>query len=93
MSLFDFVLQRKTPTSTASVAKERLQILVKGPHFLPELRRELLEVIVKYVEISDENVRFRLDQGQDCDVLELNISLVWCRRSESNRHGVAPTGF
>ena len=56
-------LFRRTPTS-ASVAKERLRIIVAqersargGPDYLPLLRRELLQVIHKYVNVDPEAVR------------------------------------
>src|SRR5262245_42634756 len=56
-------LFRRTPP-TASVAKERLRIIVAqersargGPDYLPLLRRELLEVIKKYVNVDPEAVQ------------------------------------
>ncbi len=80
MSFFDyFRSQRK---STASVAKERLQIVVArerstrgGPDYLPELQDEILKVIRRYVEVDQEAVQIQLDREGDCEVLELNITL------------------
>lgn len=53
MALLDFFLSRKK--NTANIAKERLQIIVaerrRGdaePHYLPQLRKDILEVICKY---------------------------------------------
>ena len=50
MALLDFFLSRKK--NTANIAKERLQIIVaerrRGdaePHYLPQLRKDILEVI------------------------------------------------
>ncbi|PMZ30318.1 cell division topological specificity factor MinE, partial [Pseudomonas sp. GW247-3R2A] len=55
MNLFDFFSASKK-VSTASVAKERLQIIVahergqrSTPDYLPALQKELVEVIRKYV--------------------------------------------
>ncbi|MEX0729741.1 MAG: cell division topological specificity factor MinE [Aquisalimonadaceae bacterium] len=74
-----FRSQRK---NTASVAKERLQIVVarerasrNGPDYLPALQEELLEVIRKYVNVDREAVQIQLDRDGNCEVLELNITL------------------
>ena len=52
MALLDFFLSRKK--NTANIAKERLQIIVaerrRGdaePHYLPQLRKDILEVMCK----------------------------------------------
>lgn len=81
MSLLDyFRSQRKQ--QTASVAKERLQILVAheraardGLDYLPALQDELLAVIKKYVHVDRDAVQIQLDREGDCDILELNITL------------------
>jgi cell division topological specificity factor len=74
-------LFRKTP-STASVAKERLRIIVAqerttrgGPDYLPLLRRELLQVIHKYVNVDPESVQITLEREGDHEVLELTVAL------------------
>lgn len=81
MPLLDFFLSKKKPT--ANVAKERLQIIVaerrrgeREPHYLPALKKELLEVICKYVQITPEMLTVQLEQkGDDISVLELNVTL------------------
>lgn len=80
MSLIDFFKAKKK--SSASVAKERLQIIVahertqRGqPDYLPQLQQDLLAVIRKYIPIADEMVQVSLDKNDDCSVLELNITL------------------
>lgn len=81
MALLDFFLSRKK--NTANIAKERLQIIVaerrKGdsePHYLPQLKRDILEVICKYVKIDPDMVTVQLDQkGEDISILELNVTL------------------
>jgi cell division topological specificity factor len=80
MSFIDFFRSRR-PT-TASVAKERLQIIVAhervqrgGPDYLPALQRDILEVIRKYVQIDDDQVSVNLDKADNCAVLELNVTL------------------
>jgi len=81
MALLDFFLSRKK--NTANIAKERLQIIVaerrrgdSEPHYLPQLKRDILEVICKYVQIDPEMVTVALEQkGDDISVLELNVTL------------------
>ncbi|MFP8965420.1 cell division topological specificity factor MinE [Pokkaliibacter sp. CJK22405] len=79
-SFFDYFRSRKN--SSASVAKERLQIIVahernkrSEPDYLPELQRELLEVIKKYVHIAQDDISIQIDDTDNCSVLELNITL------------------
>lgn len=80
MSFLDYFRAQKK--RSASVAKERLQIIVArershrgGPDYLPMLQNELLAVIRKYVEVDDDALRMQLDRAGDCEVLELNITL------------------
>lgn len=79
MGLLD--LFRRQPPS-AQVAKERLRIIVAqersargGPDYLPLLRRELLEVIRKYVNVDPEAVVINLERDQGQEVLELSVAL------------------
>ena len=75
-------LFRRTPTS-ANVAKERLRIIVaqersaRGgvPDYLPLLRRELLEVIRKYVNIDPDAIEIHVERDGDQEVLELSVAL------------------
>ncbi|KAB8310746.1 cell division topological specificity factor MinE [Erwinia endophytica] len=81
MALLDFFLSRKK--NTANIAKERLQIIVaerrrgdSEPHYLPQLKKDILEVICKYVKIDPEMLSVKLDQkDDDISILELNVTL------------------
>tara|TARA_B100001179_G_C18437374_1_gene337299 strand:- start:37 stop:285 length:249 start_codon:yes stop_codon:yes gene_type:complete len=80
MSFLDYFRTKKP--HTASIAKERLQIIVahergkrEQPDYLPQLQQEILAVIRKYVQISDDMVQVELDRNDDCSVLELNVTL------------------
>lgn len=82
MALLEFFRPKKT--NTASVAKERLQIIVaerrsagqSAPSYLPQLKQDILDVIRKYVNITPEQVSVNLDQREeDLSVLELNVTL------------------
>ena len=72
---------RRTPP-TANLAKERLRIIVAqersargGPDYLPTLRRELFEVIRKYVNVDPEAIQVNLEKEDGHDVLELSVAL------------------
>ena len=80
MGIFDFLRARST--STASVARERLRIIVAqergqrgAPDYLPLLRRELLEVIRKYVNVDHDAVDIHVERDGEHDVLELSVAL------------------
>lgn len=80
MSFLDY-FRTKRPSS-ANVAKERLQIIVAHertqrdqPDYLPQLQRDLIAVISKYVPIDDDQVVVSLDKNDEYAVLELNITL------------------
>lgn len=67
---------------SASVAKERLQILVAHdraardrPSYLPKLQQEILMVIRKYVEVDTDAVSVTYEQEETHEILELNIVL------------------
>lgn len=81
MSLLDYF--RSSKPSSASLAKERLQILVaheraarsSQPSYLPELQQELLAVIRKYVNVSQDAITVNFEQDGNQETLELNIVL------------------
>ncbi|MEX1667112.1 cell division topological specificity factor MinE [Zhongshania arctica] len=80
MSIFDYF--RSAKKDTASIAKERLQIIVahernqrNQPDYLPKLQQELLDVIRKYVDVDQDQVEVQLDNNGNFSVLELNITL------------------
>ena len=81
MALLDYLLKRnKKPT--ASVAKERLQIILarenadhSEPDYLPELKRELLAVVSKYTNINLDEIKVNLDKDDNCEILEVNVVL------------------
>lgn len=80
MNFFD--LFRSTSRSSAAKAKERLQIIVaherrqaQSPDFLPRMQRDILEVVRKYIPVSEDQIKLSVDKRGDFEVLELNISL------------------
>ena len=82
MSFLSFLLGETK--KTASVAKERLQIILahersslsaKRPDYLADLQRELVAVISKYVSIKSEDIKVNFERQDDLEVLEVKIEL------------------
>lgn len=82
MSFLSFLLgQKKT---SANVAKERLQIILAhertggvntSPDYLPQLQKELIAVISKYVKINPEDIKVHLERQANLEVLEVKIEM------------------
>lgn len=80
MGLLDYFRSEKK--HSAGIAKERLQILVaheraerNRPSYLPQLQRDILEVIRKYVSIDQDAITVNLEKNNTEEILELNIVL------------------
>ena len=78
MSLLSLLFGSKP--KSAEVAKERLQIILarertgrSAPDFLPALQKDLVEVILRYVSISPEDIKVSLERQDNYDVIEVNI--------------------
>ena len=81
-SFLSFLLGEKK--KTASVAKERLQIILAhersgdGPpraDYLPALQRELVAVISKYVSVNPDDIKVSMERQDNLEVLEVKIEL------------------
>ncbi|MCK5819715.1 MAG: cell division topological specificity factor MinE [Psychromonas sp.] len=85
MGILSFFTKNKTKVGSAQTAKERLQIIVAHEHpgstvtpaYLPELQNEIIEVVKKYLTISDRDVKCELTDKVDSNmsVLEVNIAM------------------
>jgi cell division topological specificity factor len=82
MSFFSFFASEKQ--NSASVAKERLQIILAHersgrnaaePDYLPALQRELIAVISKYIKINPADIKVNLERQDNLEVLEVKIEL------------------
>lgn len=74
---------RSEKKGSAHLAKERLQLVVAHrrsgggdrPAYFPQLQKDLLAVLRRYVQVSDEAVQMEIEREGDLEVLELNITL------------------
>lgn len=82
MSFLSFLIGEKK--KTASVAKERLQIILAHersgrnaaePDYLPALQRDLMAVISKYIKIDLNDIKVNLERRDNFEVLEVKIEL------------------
>ena len=81
MSILSFLLGEKK--KSASVAKERLQLIIAHERvggrppadYLPALKKELVAVISKYVKISNDDIRVSLERQDELEVLEVKIEI------------------
>jgi cell division topological specificity factor len=76
------LFRRRREDGSASVAKERLQLILaheragrEDPDFLPRLQKDLLSVISKYVPIQDDCLNVSVQRTSHAAVLEINIEL------------------
>jgi len=46
-----------------------------GPDFLQDLQRDLLRIVQKYVDASDDAIEVRLGRNGGASVLEINVEL------------------
>lgn len=81
MDLFKFL--RSEQKNTASLARERLKVVVahqregrtNAPVYLPRLREEILAVVRRYVQVPDTAVNVNVQREDGLEVLEMNITL------------------
>ena len=82
MNIIDRIRQGFLRRSSASVAKERLQIIVShessrntGQDIIKQLQKELIEVLSKYIQVDSNQITVQLERNGDQSVLELNVML------------------
>ena len=81
MSLINLLFGKRQ--RSADIARERLQIILaherngaaSTPDYLPALQRELMEVISKYVAVSQDDIKVQVESQDNMDVLAVNIVL------------------
>ncbi len=81
MSILSLLLGEKK--KSASLAKERLQIILahervgrgSAPDYLPDLQRDLVAVLSKYVQINPGDIKVNFERQDNLEVLEVKIEL------------------
>lgn len=77
MKFLNLLLPKK---KTACLAKERLQIIISheranntAPDFLPQLKKELIAVIGKYVSIQEDQINIQMKRQDNHSTIEMNF--------------------
>lgn len=77
----------KSKPKTSTLAKERLQLILAHerigrnangttiPDFLPQLQKDLIAVLSRYVKINQEDVKINVDRQDNLDLLEVKIEI------------------
>jgi len=80
MAFFSFL--RKQKNTSASVASDRLRMILisertrgNAPDYLPQLQKELVEVISKYVQINPDDIKVNLERQNSLEVLEVKVEI------------------
>ncbi|MDB5562372.1 MAG: hypothetical protein JWN11_1790 [Hyphomicrobiales bacterium] len=78
MTLLDMFRRR----GSAPVARERLQVLLayernnrNQPDLVAVLREEIMAVIVKHIQVDQDDVRVTMDRGETMSTLEIDIHI------------------
>ena len=78
MNLFNLITRRRS----ASVARERLQILLEYERNLIDqtdliavLREEILRIVARYVNIDSDTVQVKVDRGSNVSMLAVGIRI------------------
>lgn len=78
MTLVDLFRRR----GSAPVARERLQVLLayernnrSQPDLVALLREEIMSVIIKHIQVEQDDVRVTMDRGETMSTLEIDISI------------------
>lgn len=84
-------------TSSRTAVKQRLQLLLAhdrsdlSPQTLEAIRKEILQVISKYVEIDDDGLEFVLESDKRLSALVANFPIRRIRSEEEQRAPVQTT--
>ena len=82
MSITSFFRSRRKDKQSAETARDRLQIVlahermsVNGDDFLPRLQREIMAVVLRYVDIDPSQAMVKLEKDGDLSTLEIEVAL------------------
>lgn len=80
MSILDLILRRQP--RTASLAKERLQVIIaregsraSNPELLQQIKQAVMEAVSRFVKVNPEDIAIELDSDRDMEVLSVSVTL------------------
>lgn len=90
MGFFDFLSKNKKNNGSKNIAKDRLKLVLvhdrasMSPEIMEALRRELIEVISKYVDVDSSNIDVELNNHNNQATLVANIPINQIKRSRND---------
>jgi cell division topological specificity factor len=89
MGFFDFLTKDKNKKGSKNIAKDRLKLVLvhdrasMSPELMEALRRELIEVISKYVDVDNNNIEVELNDYNNQATLVANIPINQVKRKQN----------
>jgi cell division topological specificity factor len=89
MGFFDFLGGNKKNKGSKNIAKDRLKLVLvhdrasMSPEVMEALRRELIEVISKYVDVDNNNIEVELNDNNNQATLVANIPINQIKRNRN----------
>lgn len=89
MGFFDFLSKNKKNTGSKNIAKDRLKLVLvhdrasMSPEVMEALRKELIQVISKYVDVDSNNIEVELNDNNNQATLVANIPINQIKRSRN----------
>jgi cell division topological specificity factor len=94
MRLLDILFPERR--NTAAIARDRLKIVLAherasraAPDFLPDLQKELLDVVDRYIEIREDMLRVNVSRSGETSLLEINVELDGAKIKTPIKNGAA----
>lgn len=89
MGFFDFLSKDKKNKGSKNIAKDRLKLVLvhdrasMSPEIMEALRRELIQVISKYVDVDSNNIEVEINNQNNQATLVANIPINQIKRSRN----------
>lgn len=89
MGFFDFLSKDKKNKGSKNIAKDRLKLVLvhdrasMSPEIMEALRKELIQVISKYVDVDSGNIDVEINNQNNQATLVANIPINQIKRSKN----------